>query len=137
MKSVLVITLFYLILFRASVLDVKSKQIQNYYSGLIIIVSLFYISDIPLLQRFVEGVIISIPLIIIWIIWKKGLGAGDIKLIFGCTLVLGIEKVMWGLLLGMVLAGVAGIALRKINNKNKIPLVPFISLGMFITVFIK
>lgn len=134
MENILTNLLFIAILLRLSYLDIKTKHVPNFYCIAIFILSCLYGNDVPYGQRIVESIFIVIPLIVIWIIRKKGLGAGDIKFIFVCTLLLGVEYILWGLLLGMMIAILINLFRRK---EKGIALIPYISLGLIVSMLIK
>lgn len=78
--------------------------------------------------------------LLVYFISKKGLGGGDVKLMAVSGLYLGINGVFPTMLWGAILASVTGlilIAAKKIGKKDTIPLVPFLYIGMLLTVYIQ
>lgn len=64
-----------------------------------------------------------------------GMGGGDIKLMFSLGLFLGIQKTIITIIFTFIIAGVISIFLliTKIKGrKDKIPFVPFITIGFII-----
>lgn len=123
-----------LLLIRISYLDIKERVLPNKYIFFFIIISLLYESKIIYGQRILETVIIIIPLLLVWLWLKAGIGAGDIKLIGVLILIYSLEIALYGILLGLVAAILWNIISKK-ETKN-IPLVPFISCGILFTVIL-
>ena len=76
----------------------------------------------------------------VYLISRKGLGGGDVKLMAVSGLYLGLGGVLPTMLYGSVLAALTAlalIALKKITVKDSIPLVPFLYAGMVLTLFIR
>ncbi len=76
----------------------------------------------------------------VYLISRKGLGGGDVKLMAVSGLYLGFGGVLPTMLYGSVLAALTAlalIALKKITVKDSIPLVPFLYVGMVLTLFIR
>lgn len=76
----------------------------------------------------------------VYLISRKGLGGGDVKLMAVSGLYLGLDGVLPAMLYGSVLAAVAGLLLilgKKITPKDAIPLVPFLYIGMLLTLLIR
>ena len=78
---------------------------------------------------------------LLWFIYPKGMGLGDVKLagVLGMYLgYLGWGSLLVGAFLGFVLGGVFGIALvavNRANRKTKIPFGPFMIAGALVAVF--
>ena len=81
--------------------------------------------------------------LIFWLVYaisRGGLGGGDVKLAATSGLYLGLDGVLSMMLYGSVLAastGVVLILLKKIKPKDQIPLVPFLYVGILLTVFVR
>ncbi len=132
MKDIICLILFFLILIYLSILDVNSKKVPNKYAFVLIIVAIVYTFDDFLLIRIIESIVMFIPLVIVWIFAKGGLGAGDVKVLFASTLMLGVNVVLIGMLIGMSIALLLIVVLKKIKDVKEIPLVPFITMGILI-----
>ena len=77
--------------------------------------------------------------LLVYIISRKGLGGGDVKYMAGAGLYLGFGKIIPAMLFGTILAAATGltlIILKKIGRKDKIPLAPFLYIGILIVVFL-
>jgi len=76
----------------------------------------------------------------IHLISNKGLGGGDVKFMAGVGLYLGLSGAIPAMLYGTVLAALTGlmlILLKKIGRKDKIPLAPFLYIGILVTIFLQ
>lgn len=74
----------------------------------------------------------------IYIISRKGLGGGDVKFIAALGLYTGFSGTVSVMFYGTVIASLTGIILlilKKIELKDTIPLVPFLYIGILITIF--
>ena len=77
--------------------------------------------------------------LLVYLISRKGLGGGDVKLMAAAGLYLGLGGVLPAMLYGTVSAALTGlmlILLKKIGRKDSIPLAPFLYAGILITVFL-
>ena len=88
----------------------------------------------PLLteSRLIGMFAISAPLAGLSILRKKGIGGGDIKLIFASGAFLGVELLLQGTAIAILLAGCYGSYLllyKKEEILKKFPLGPFLSTG--------
>lgn len=78
--------------------------------------------------------------LVVYAISKKGLGAGDVKFMAVAGLYLGYNLVLSSMLLGSILSAITGLLLlcfKKINKKDAIPLVPFLYVGILLTIFLQ
>ena len=114
--------IYLVILFAASVIDVRKRYVYNITH--IAVISLF-IADVgfnkELIIRIISALIITIPILILTL-KKDFIGGGDIKFIFCNTL-------MNGFILGCLLMTVY-FFINK--DKTKKPMLPFLSIGFYI-----
>jgi leader peptidase (prepilin peptidase)/N-methyltransferase len=71
---------------------------------------------------------------------REGMGMGDVKLLAMIGAFLGIEGVVYTLLVGSVVGSISGIAfllLKKGDSTTKIPFGPFLSLGAVTTLLLR
>lgn len=134
----------------ASLTDIGSKRVPNKLVltmvgtwVLIIVPQLFFQTEkaiaimISDLIGFVMG---GLLFLIVYLVSRKGLGGGDVKLMAASGLYLGFRNVLPAMLYGSVLSSVFAIVLilaKKIGRKDAIPLVPFLYIGMLITVLLQ
>ena len=79
-------------------------------------------------------------LLTVYIISRKGLGGGDVKLMGVASLYLGYDGALSALLYGSVLSALTAVILtvmKKMTPKDSIPLVPFLYIGILITEFFR
>lgn len=132
------LALFFLVLSLAAVSDIRKRIIPDWMPLVIVGTSL-----IPSEPVYETGVLMALPLLIAGIT-AGGIGGGDIKLTGACGLVLGFERTLAGLLMGLLfllLFHAARQCVRRIGKVNceavkeqAYPLVPFLLLGMFLSV---
>ena len=132
------------VLVAISVIDLRSMTIPN---GLVI--SLIVISSLYTTCRFIfpglfSGTITwfdpligfvaaSLPLLLIAVITKGGMGGGDIKLMAAAGIFLGWKGILVALLVGSLIGAVVSSVLMlmgKKNRKDMIPFGPFLCLGI-------
>jgi len=140
--SLLLIVLSYI----AMVYDINTKRIPNILVTvmavgwmMIITVMMFFDIDmaVGLLADSLLGLLTGGGLfLLIYLVSKKGLGGGDVKFMAAAGLYLGFAGTLPAILYGTVLAALTGltlILLKKIDRKDTMPLVPFLFVGIMIT----
>ncbi len=76
--------------------------------------------------------------LLVYLISHKGLGGGDVKYMAISGLYIGFAGILSAMLYGTLLAALVGIALlvmKKIGRKDSMPLIPFLYIGILISVF--
>jgi len=133
----------------AAINDLKTKRIPNR----LILVMLGAWTVMTILHVFIDtgsaiGALIFSALgfavggglfLFVFLISRKGLGGGDVKLMACAGLYLGFTGVITVMLWGTVIAAITGLVLilaKKIGRKDTIPLAPFLYLGVLIVVFV-
>ena len=132
----------------AAILDLKTKKVPNI---LIIAMLLAWVSTITpklfihtdiaisYIKDFALGFIIAGGLfLLVYLVSRKGLGGGDVKFIAVAGLYLGFNGIIPAILYGSILAGLCGLVLlllKKIGRKDAMPLIPFLYIGILITLF--
>lgn len=133
--------LFFVVLSLAAVSDLRTRIIPDWMP--IMIVGISFIQPEPV---HLTGLLAALPLLIAGVT-AGGIGGGDIKLAGACGLVLGFERTLAGLIMALcLLLGYHGISrcIRKNrkekcgadNQKKSYPFVPFLLIGMVISVSI-
>lgn len=130
--------------------DFKKKRVSNSLvlamlaAWLILLVpQLFYHTEQALaaaLSGALGFLIAGILFLLVYLISRKGLGGGDVKFMAAAGLYLGMNGVFPAMLWGAVLASIVGlilIATKKLGKKDTIPLVPFLYVGILLTVYIQ
>ena len=134
--------------FVAAVIDYREKRVPNQLVGamlgawiLVIVPQLFLQTGIALFRLLSGaggGFLGGLIFLIVYILSKKGLGGGDVKLMAVSGLYLGLDGVMPAMLYGSILAAAVGgglILMKRLTAKDTIPLVPFLYVGMLLTIF--
>lgn len=134
----------------AAVSDIRRRIVPNrlllYMLGvwcLILIPQLFLQTEqaLVLVISGVLGLLLAgILLLMVYGLSRRGLGGGDVKFMAAAGLYLGVEQVLAVLLIGSVAAAITGIGLivaKKIGRSDAIPLIPFLYLGMVVTILFR
>ena len=90
-----------------------------------------------LLSGAVGALFAGVVFLTVYFVSRRGLGGGDVKLMTVFGLYLGLDSVVPAMLYGTLLAAAAGgilILLKKVGPKDAIPLVPFLYIGVVLTV---
>ena len=90
----------------------------------------------PWIEHFIGALIISVPLLIIYYICPNTLGSGDIIFMSINGFYMGFVNISYAFLTGILIALCFSIKLiiqKKASSKTSIPLIPFLSSGMYIT----
>ena len=132
----------------AAILDIKLKRIPNnlilamFVSWILVLTPKLFIDTETAVRLLIDSVLGLLAgggiFLLMYIISRKGLGGGDVKFIAATGLYVGFSGILTVMLCGTVLAALTGlvlILLKKIGRKESIPLVPFLYLGILITVF--
>lgn len=80
-------------------------------------------------------IIISVPLLIIYIVSKKrAIGGGDVKLMAAAGLFLGWKNVLVAFMIGVIIAAIVHPIRMKVSKAGKVlALGPYLSLGIMIS----
>ena len=132
-----------------AVTDLKIRKVPNKFLGILLLLWIlfeaFYIlTDINkgiafLLSGVFSGVIAGIIFFATYLISKKRLGAGDIKLSVIMGLYLRDDMILGAILYGTVICclySLIQVARKKISMKDSVPMVPFLYLGCIIVYMI-
>ena len=130
----------------AAVTDLQEKRVPN---GLVLAMLLcwggilaphfFFQQEETLFQVFhgIVGFLLGgILFFIVYLVSRKGLGGGDVKFMAVAGLYLGGSGVLSAMLYGSILAAVTGgslLLLKKLKRTDSIPLIPFLYLGILLT----
>ncbi|WP_317366808.1 A24 family peptidase [uncultured Tyzzerella sp.] len=124
-----------------SVIDIKTGIVPDTINLLIFFMAIVAIilTKYNILYHIIGFFLISGPFLFISVL-TNGIGGGDIKLFAVTGLFLGAIHIFLAMFICCILASVIGIILKysnkttKLYNGNSIPLVPYISIGVFITI---
>jgi leader peptidase (prepilin peptidase) / N-methyltransferase len=123
--------LFALLLILAGYIDQKTHEIPNELCVLILLDGLILISPV---RALIGLFVVSLPMLILGVVLKGGVGGGDIKLMAACGVVLGPMGVMEGVLISsMLLLLFLLIRLIRIKQFSKMnAMAPYFAVGCFI-----
>ena len=124
----------------ASVRDIKTREVPDSISGMLLILGLVD-TDIERLPSMLLGMaLVFLPQFISALINpSKALGGADIKLSSAAAFLLGAQRGLFALIVGLTLAVIAMPIIRKIRKLPKdqpFPLIPFLSVGIVAGYFI-
>ena len=126
-----------MILLTASYSDLKSREVADYMSVMVLLTAFIGVSmaDIPgmlLGGLFVAGMMILVTLLS----GESCIGGADIKLGGACAFALGTTGGIAGLIIGLVLAIVINMCRGKSTRNQRFPLVPYLAAGFLAAYFI-
>jgi len=142
--------LLLIFVYLACVTDIKEKRVPN--RLVLIMLGAWVIILVPYLFMHTERALITvlsgavgfalagILFLLVYIVSRHGLGGGDVKLMAVSGLYLGFGGVLPAMLVGSVLSAVTAlilIASKKMDAKGTLPLVPFLYVGMLLTMFFR
>lgn len=140
--EIIMLTVFILFSFSASVIDIKHKRIPNsiVFSGVAVLFLFRFCSySDSIIRIFVDMISGFLILFVIRFFTKGKLGMGDVKFAVLMGVFLGFPK--WFIAAGLasflgLLFTVIGLFFGKVNRDTKIPFAPFLTVGSSIAYFI-
>ena len=130
--------------------DLREKRVPNRLvaamasAWVVIVVPQLFLHTEQTLYLVFSGVagflLAGIVFLAVYLISRRGLGGGDVKLMAVAGLYLGFGGVLPAMLYGSVLSALTALVLiarKKIKPRDSIPLVPFLYVGMMLTMFIR
>ena len=137
MISIKGLILFFCLLYAANS-DIYTREVSDTIPLLIFLTALIgvKIADIPLM--ILSAVIITLPQLIISMIKPVSYGGADIKIMAGCSFLLGIESGLIAIILGLTIGVITTLIIRifkKIKDKS-FPIVPYLAFGSMFAYFI-
>ena len=135
-KTIILLALF----LYASVRDIKTREVQDSISVMLLILGLVD-TDIARLPSMLCGaLLVFLPQFISALINpSKALGGADIKISSSAAFLLGAQRGLFALIVGLTLAVIAMPIIRRIRKLPKdqpFPLIPFLSVGIIAGYFI-
>ena len=122
-----------LILYYASLSDLGKREVPNYLSAMIVILAFVGFDAANLPSMLIGASVVFLPQYIISLVMKdKPNGGADIKLSTAAAFMLGAEKGIFALIVGLLAGVLTMLALRLFKKAKKgepFPLVPFLSVG--------
>ncbi len=130
-------TAFLLILMFASVCDIQTHEVRDFVSVMIVLVALIGVEMTNLPTMLIGGCAIFAFLFVCAMVSGNRFGGADVKLSAACAFLLGFQKSILGLIIGLFLAVICNFIIeRKSKIKEKpFPLVPYLSFGFMLMYF--
>ena len=108
------------LLIYASIKDIKSREVPDSVSGMMLILGLVGITDGDLPSMLLGMTLVFLPQYLAAIINPaKALGGADMKLSTALAFLLGWQKGLAALILGLLLSVVVMLIVQKVNKKKK------------------
>lgn len=125
--------IYFCILIYASYVDKKFEIVESKTYFLLCIVSIVYAKEL-IFYHLIGAVIITAP-ILIFAALTNSMGGGDIKFIFLNTMIQGMSKSYFSVMVGFLIVVIHYLIkklFRRNQKKEKMPLVPYLSIGYMI-----
>ena len=133
-------TILLALLLYASVMDIKTREVPDSISVMLLILGLVDTDIGQLPSMFFGALLVFLPQFISALINpSKALGGADIKISSSAAFLLGAQRGLFALIVGLTLAVIVMPIIRKIRNLPKdqpFPLIPFLSIGIVAGYFI-
>ena len=122
------------LLLYASIKDIRSREVPDSVSGMMLILGLVGITAGDLPSMLLGMALVFLPQYLSAIINPaKALGGADIKLSSAAAFLLGAPKGLFALIVGLTLSVITVPIVRKVKklpNNQPFPLVPFLAVGI-------
>lgn len=129
----------YFLLLYASISDITSRTIQNSVSVSILALSFVSIQSIGIISMIAGALIVCLVQLIVCLCNSGRHGGADMKITTASAFLLGFGRGITGLVLGLLIGIVFMLIynkMKKRNNKDGFPLMPFVSIGMMTLFFV-
>lgn len=130
--------LFFLLLY-ASISDITSRTIQDSVSVSILALSLVSIQSVGIVSMMAGSMIVCFVQLIVCLCNEGRHGGADMKITTASAFLLGFSRGLVSLILGLLIGIVFMLIYNKIkkrNNKEGFPLMPFVSLSIMSLFFV-
>lgn len=131
--------ILFLILLYASHSDIQTREVDDYIPVMLAVIAFIGIEISNIGFMLIGAIAISLPQLFMAMMKpEKSIGGADIKLSAACGFLLGIEKGIFGLIAGMLLAVICTMVTQKFRNKKTeaIPLIPYLAVAFITAYFI-
>ncbi len=128
------------ILLWASLSDIAKHEVPDFITAAILILAFVGFEPANLPSMLIGAAVVFIPQLLVSVLRpKRAIGGADIKISTALAFLLGAEKEIFALLVGMLLGVIIMLIVRKIRketNKEPFALVPFLSFGAMLAFII-
>ena len=134
-------TCFFVLLLAGSLCDLRFHKIPNVLpAGMIMIWIAFASPDAELFRTSVGASLLCVPVLMAAVFFRirsgrKGLGGGDLKLVFASGLYLGFQKGLWMLLLSCLFV-LLHLVIKRPGKRNVFAFGPFLSAFSAVLLFL-
>ncbi|MFI3326724.1 MAG: A24 family peptidase [Clostridia bacterium] len=131
--------IFLLLILYASISDIKKREVSGFIPLCILITGLINTNINELPMMLLAMIFVSIPSFIVAMNDPSCYGGADIKFMGACAFVLGIERGILAMILGLSIGIITTKVKRKIkkqNLKEAFPVVPCLAIGTAFSYFI-
>lgn len=138
------------IVYFAVLTDIREKKVANQLVvtellfWFVILIPYLFVDTEKAFMLMISGgvgfILAAAVFLTVYFVSRGGLGGGDVKLMIVSGLYLGFNGVMPTMFYGSLLAALTAVVLiliKKMKRKDSFPLVPFLYIGMLITVFVQ
>jgi len=134
--AVIKLTVFAALLVYASASDIKKREVSDAVPLMIAITALIGISPGYLPHMFFAAIVITAPQLAVAVIKPGGYGGADIKIMAACAFLLGLERGIAAIVIGLgagllITAAIRLIQKKKVKN-GSFPVVPYLAAGSLI-----
>jgi prepilin signal peptidase PulO-like enzyme (type II secretory pathway) len=125
-----------LILLTASYSDIKSREVADYLSVMVLLTSFVGCNMAQLPGMLFGGLFVFTMMLVVSLMGREScIGGADIKLGSACAFALGIQNGTTGLILGLLLAVVLNLFKGKSTRHQSFPMIPYLSAGFLAAYF--
>lgn len=126
--------IFTLILILSSYSDIRTRECDDCLSVMTLVAAFIGTELSALPGMFVTGLIVMGIMLGAAVFCKSGIGGADIKLSAACTFLLGFERGITGLCIGLLAAIIVNLVRHKGKSKS-FPLIPYLAAGFLAAYF--
>lgn len=136
LPAAVTVFLFFCALTGAAFQDWNTKNISDRWVLAILLLavcSVFTMQELTLAARATGMICVSVPMLVLTVLFPGTFGGGDVKLMAACGLFLGWRNSLLALVLAIWMGGIYGIgllAVKKADRKTRIAFGPFLCAGM-------
>lgn len=138
--TVIKLLVFTALLVCASVSDIKKREVSDSVSVMIAITALIGITPAHLPGMFIAAAVVTVPQLVIAMRRSGSYGGADIKIMAACAFLLGLERgiaaMIIGLTAGLLITTITRLIQKKKITKESFPVVPYLAAGSFIAFLI-
>lgn len=129
---------FLLVLLFASICDIQTHEVKDDVSVILFVTGLIGMTmeDIPI--NLISGIFMGFMLFVFAIVSRNRLGGADVKLSAACAFLLGFERALAGLIIGLFISVIFNLVIQKVKKTKDqpFPLAPYLSIGFMLMYFI-